>query len=116
MNEWIPWNFYSRTQPHVSLLQADNLRDLQNLKAVEDELSKVIAANAITLKSMLDAVQEQEIVKNNFTAKLTQIIEENEAGKWPALTKQLYDQYVTDKHREIDQEALPEKNEIKHQR
>lgn len=99
-----------------SLFQADNLLNLRDRKLVEEELKKVIAANAITLKSMLDTVQEQEIVKNNFTMKLTQIIEENEAGKWPDLTKQLYDQYVTDRHREINREALPEKTEIKHQR
>lgn len=97
------------------LFQADNLLDLRDVKIVEEDLKKVLAANTIILKGMLDTFQGEEIVKNNFTAKLTQIIEENEVGKWPELTKQLYDQYVTDKHREINFEALPEQIENKHQ-
>jgi len=100
----------------VSLHQADNLLDLRGLKIVEKKLKAAVAANAITLKNLLDTVQEQEIVKNNFTARLTQIIEENEVDQWPELTKQLHDQYVTDRHREMNREALPEKTEIKHQR
>jgi len=72
-----------------------------------EELKVMVAANAITQKSLLDLVQEQEIVKNNFIVKLTQIIKENEASKWPNLTKQLYDQYVMEKHHKIIHEALP---------
>jgi hypothetical protein len=76
----------------------------------------VAAANQVTLKHMLDTVLTQEIYVNNFTAKLTQIIEENEIAKWPHMTKDLYDCYVKDRHRQMNLDCLPEKTEMKHQR
>ena len=76
----------------------------------------MIAANAVTLKQMLDQVLTQEISINNFTAKLTQIIEENEMSKWPDMCKDLYDTYVRDKHRQMNADCLAEKTEMRYQR
>ena len=101
---------------YVLLRQAGNLMDLRDLRIVEGELKLQTAANQVTLKQMLDTVLTTEIFVNNFTTKLTQIIEENEMSKWPDMAKELYDFYVKDRHRIMNLECLPEKNELRHQR
>lgn len=90
--------------------------DLRDLRIVEKDLQKVVAANQVKLKQMLDQVLTQEIYVNNFTMKLTQIVEENEISKWAGMAKDLYDTYVKDRHRQMNLDALPEKTELKYQR
>lgn len=96
--------------------QADHLLDLKDVRTVEKDLKAKLSVNAVNLKKMLDKALTVEIYVNNFTAKLTQIIEENEQGKWPDLTKELYDTYVNDTHRQMNPDCLSEKTEMKHQR
>lgn len=96
--------------------QADHLLDLKDVRTVEKDLKAKLSVNAVNLKKMLDKALTVEIYVNNFTAKLTQIIEENEQGKWPDLTKELYDTYVNDTHRQMNTDCLSEKTEMKHQR
>lgn len=51
-----------------------------------------------------------------FTMKLSRIVDENEDTEWPRLAKELYDTFVKDVHRAMNNEGVDAKEQILHQR
>ena len=96
--------------------QAGQLLDLKQAKQTELDLKDKVVVNEGQQKVLLNKLLKRETIINAFTTKLGKLIDENEEKYWVGLTKELYDTYVKDIHREMNMEGIPVREEVKHQR